>query len=112
MQILIVVISQLLFTSSDLLARHNMHQSGFKVSSFISSWFVTYALIRTVATFGQLYIFSSLEVGKTMALFGATSLILVNVLGLLILKEQLSLLSYFGITLAVLAVLIISISKN
>jgi len=109
--ILIVIISQLLFTASDLLARHFMSTQGFNVSTFVAWWFLIYVGIRTIATFGQLFIFTQLEVGKTMALFGATSLVLVNVLGLLILKEQLSLPVYFGILLAVTAILVVGLSK-
>ena len=44
--------------------------------------------------FGQLYVFSVIELGKTMALFGATSIVLANVLGFLVLKETLSLEAY------------------
>jgi len=107
----IVIISQLLFTASDLLARHYMSTQGFSVSTFLAWWFLIYVGIRTIATFGQLFIFTQLEVGKTMALFGATSLVLVNMLGLLILKEQLPLPVYFGILLAVTAILVVGLSK-
>lgn len=107
----IIIGSQLLFTISDLLARHNMQLSGFKTATFLSWWFLVYAAIRTIATFGQLFIFTQMEVGRTMAMFGATSLVLVNLLGFLILGEKLSLPVYFGIMLAVVAVLIVGFSK-
>lgn len=109
--ILIIIGSQLLFTTSDLLARHNMQNRGFKVATFLTWWFGVYIFIRTVATFGQLYIFTQMEVGKTMALFGATSLVLVNVLGFLILGEKLSLGVYIGVMLAVAAILVIGFAK-
>lgn len=109
--ILIVVASQFLFTASDLMARHYMSTQGYRVATFFAWWFLLYAVIRTIATFGQLYIFTQTEVGKTMALFGATSLVLVNVLGFLILKEQLSLQVYFGVALAVTAILVVGLSK-
>jgi len=88
-----------------------MSENGFKLSTFISVWFLAYTIIRIIATFGQLYIFTQLEVGRTMALFGASSLVLVNVLGLLILKEQMSLTVYFGIMLAILAILVVGLSR-
>lgn len=109
--ILIIIGSQLLFTIGDLLARHNMQLNGFKAITFISWWFVVYMLLRTVATFGQLFIFSQMELGRTMALFSASSLILVNVLGFFILDEKLPLSVYFGIMLAVIAILIVGTSK-
>lgn len=109
--ITVIIISQLLFTTSDLVARHYMSTHGFKATTFLAWWFLLYVAIRTFATFGQLYVFTQMEVGKTMALFAASSLILMNVLGFLILKEQLSLPIYAGIALAVCAILIIGISK-
>lgn len=107
----IIIGSQLLFTSSDLLARHNMQLSGFRAATFISWWFLVYVAIRSVATFGQLFIFTQMEVGRTMAMFGATSLVLVNVLGFLVLGEKLSLPVYLGIMLAVVAILLVGFSK-
>lgn len=109
--IIVVIASQLLFTTSDLLARHYMSTQGFRAATFLAWWFLIYITLRTLATFGQLFIFTQLEVGKTMALFGATSLVLVNVLGLVILKEQLSLPVYFGIVLAVSSILIVGLSR-
>ena len=112
MNILIIIIgSQLLFTTGDLLARYNMRASGFKLSTFIAWWFLVYVAVRCVATFGQLFVFSNMEVGKTMALFGASSLVLVNILGFFLLGEKLSLPIYLGIMLAVAAILIVGFSK-
>ena len=108
--IIILVGSQLLFTSSDLIARYYMTRLGFTASAFISLWFLAYLVIRTVATFGQLYVFSSIDLGKTMALFGAVSIILANALGLLVLKEVLSPTAYIGVTLAVIAFIVLSLS--
>ena len=107
--ILILVFSQLLFTSGDILAKSQMHKYGFTISAFITGWFLVYILIRTAATFGQLYVFTTMPVGKTMALFGAASIILVNVLSFLFLGEVLSWTGYVGVTLAVLAFLILAI---
>ncbi len=109
--ILIIIGSQLLFTIGDLLARHNLQAQGFKFTTFIAWWFLVYVVLRSAATLGQLFVFTNMEVGKTMALFGASSLVLVNVLGFLILGEKLSLPIYFGIMLAVGAILIVGFSK-
>ena len=109
--ILVVVITQLFFTSSDLIARYNMTKQGFKLSTFLTGWFLIYFVIRTIAMFGQLYIFTTVELGKTMALFGAISIILSNLLGLLILKEVLPVGVYVGVSVAVVAFLILAISK-
>jgi hypothetical protein len=88
-----------------------MTKQGFKLSTFLTGWFVIYFVIRTVAMFGQLYIFTTIELGKTMALFGAVSIILSNLLGLLILREVQSVGVYIGVSFAVLAFLILAVSK-
>ena len=106
--IIVIVVSQLLFTTSDFLARLYMPKQGFALASFVSIWFAFYVAIRVIATFGQLYVFTSIELGKTMALFGAVSIILANLLGLLLLKEVLSPGAYAGITLAVIAFIILA----
>jgi uncharacterized membrane protein len=107
--LIIIVGSQLLFTCGDLLARANMHRQGFALATFLSGWFALYFTLRTIAMFGQLYVFSSVELGKTMAVFGAVSIVLSNVLGLLVLREVLSTGTYIGVALAVLAFLVLAV---
>jgi uncharacterized membrane protein len=102
--LLVIVATQLLFTTGDLIARANMRHSPF------SWWFLLYFLIRQVAMFGQLYVFSALQIGKTMALFGATSIVVVNVLGFLLLGEILSVQAYLAIGLVVLGFVLMSVS--
>lgn len=86
-----------------------MTKLGFSFQSFIHPWFIAYFTVRFVAMFGQLYIFSLIELGKTMALFGAVSIMLANILGFLLLKEVLSMPEYAGIALAIVAFLILTL---
>ena len=106
----IIVATQLLFTTGDLLARANLRHHPLSLSTLLSGWFLLYFLIRQVAMFGQLYVFSSLQLGKTMALFGATSIMVVNALGILVLGEVLSLQAYGAIGLVVLGFVVLSMS--
>ena len=108
--IIVIIGTQVLFTVSDLLARANMPKHGFALASFLGSWFLLYFLIRIIAMFGQLYVFTSIELGKTMALFGASSIVIANILGLLVLKEVLSPGAYVAISIAVVAFMILSFS--
>ena len=107
--IMIVIIVQLLFTASDLVGRYFMAERGFTLTSFFSAWFIGYLLLRNIAMFGQLYIFSKIQLGHTMALFGATSIVLANMLGFFLLKEALSMTTYLGVTLAITAFLVLAI---
>jgi len=108
--VLLIVATQLLFTTGDLLARANLRHSPFVPSTFLSWWFLLYFLIRQVAMFGQLYVFSALQLGRTMALFGATSIVVVNVLGILLLGEILSTQAYLAIGLVILGFIVLSMS--
>jgi hypothetical protein len=108
--VLVIVGTQLLFTTGDLIARHNMRSSPFVLATFLSWWFVIYFAVRQVAMFGQLYVLSIVQVGKTMALFSATSLVLVNVLGVLLLGEVLSLKAYVAVAMVILAFVVLSLS--
>ena len=107
--IVIIIGTQLLFTTSDLLARTYMPKQGFALATFLSGWFLTYFSIRIIAMFGQLYVFTAIELGKTMALFGAISIMLANLLGFLVLKEVLSPGTYIGVTLAVIAFIVLAL---
>jgi multidrug transporter EmrE-like cation transporter len=107
--ILIVILSQAFFSAGDLIARANIRVTGFHPRAFVSWWFLTYTLVRVVATFAQLYVFANLELGRSMALFGAVSIVLSNVLGLLLLGETLSLGAYLGVTLAIVAFLVLAL---
>ncbi len=107
--LLILIGTQMLFTTGDFMARYYMSRQGFNVGVLTSAWFWTYTAIRQVATFGQLYIFANLPLGKTMALFAATSVVLSNVLGFLFMAERLSAYGYAGVVLAVCAILVLTV---
>jgi hypothetical protein len=111
MAVLILVASQLLYTTGDLMGRVYMARYGFCAAAFLSWWFAVYFILRTIAMFGQLYVFTLVELGKTMAMFGAVSIVLSNVLGLLVLKEVLSPGVYMGVSLAVIAFIVLALFK-
>jgi len=109
--IIILIATQALFTLSDFIGRYFMSRQGFTLSSFLSLWFFIYFTIRLIATFGQLYIFTQFGLGKTMAIFGATSIALSTILAFFLFKEIVTPLQYIGITLAILAFLTLSFTK-
>lgn len=107
--LVILIATQLVYSGSDFMARYYMGRHGFHLSTFFTGWFFCYFVIRQVAMFGQLYVFAYIPLGKTMALLGATSIICANALGLLFLKEVLSPAAYAGVTLAVIAIVIMAL---
>ena len=106
--LLILIGMQLVYSISDFMGRYYMVKHGFHAASFFMPWFLWYQVIRQIAMFGQLYIFAVMPLGKTMAMMGAASIVISNILGILFLKEMLSPLAYIGVTLAVIAILIMA----
>jgi multidrug transporter EmrE-like cation transporter len=109
--VVVVVGTQLLFTIGDLMARANMRRHGFTAAAFLNLTFLIYIVSRQVATVGQLYVLATVPIGKTMALFGAASIVLANLLGVLLLADFLSPRGYAGIALAVTAFVVMSLGK-
>ena len=106
---LVLIGTQCLYTLSDVMGRQYMVKYGFSFSAFISLWFLIYMVVRQVATFGQLYVFTNIQLGKTMAMLGAISIVLSNIFGFLYLGEKISFISYMGIFLAILAFMIMAL---
>jgi hypothetical protein len=109
--IVVVVGTQLIFTIGDLMARANMRKHGFTAAAFLNLSFLIYIVSRQVATVGQLYVLATVPIGKTVALYGAGSIIMGNILGVLLLGDLLSMRSYAGIALAILAFTVMSLGK-
>ncbi len=100
--------TQVLYTTSDFMGRFFMRKYGFDAGMLTSGWFWGYQAIRQIAMFGQLYVFAHIPLGKTMALLGASSIVLSNVLGFLFLREVLTPAAYAGVILAVAAILVMA----
>jgi multidrug transporter EmrE-like cation transporter len=106
---LIIIGSQILFSISDVIGARAMKTQGFTPAAFFSGWFLLYTVIRQLAVFGQLYIYANMELGRTVALFGAGSIVIGNVMGLLLFKEVLTLPVYVGVGLAICAFLALAL---
>jgi len=87
--LLVVIVSQLLFTAGDLVARLRMRQLGFGAEAFVSWWFVGYMGLRTLATFGQLWVLARLVLGAALPMFAAASVVLSMMLSITVLNEGL-----------------------
>ena len=105
--VVVLIITQLLFTGSDLLARSQLSGRSLTTVMLFTPWFLLFTILRVVATGGQLFVFTQLELSRTMALFGAVSIILSSILGWLVLKEILPPVGYVGVTLAIIAFFIL-----
>lgn len=107
--VVILIVSQVLFSIADLLARSNLSKTGLSAQALLSWWFLCYMFLRTLCMFGELYVFSRVDLGKTTALFGAASIVIANSLGMLLLGEFLSPIGYIATMLAVTAFVLLLI---
>jgi hypothetical protein len=107
--VFIIVGSQLLFSVSDYLGARAMKAQGFTPAAFFTWWFIAYTIIRQIAVFGQLYIYASIDLGRSVALFGAGSIIIGNLMGFFLLKNTLTLPVYVGVSLAICAFLALAL---
>jgi drug/metabolite transporter (DMT)-like permease len=108
----ILLVSQAIFTATDLLGRYGMRGSGAFVEKIAKPWFVLFLFGHIIASIGQLFVFSKFDVGKTVTLFGAVSIVTAGLLGFLLLKEAISLRVYFGMAFAVIAFCILALEKS
>jgi multidrug transporter EmrE-like cation transporter len=104
-----MIASQFLFTVGDLLARLKMRQRGFEADAFVSWWFAGYMLVRTLATFGQLWVLSKLVLGHALPLFAASSVVLSMLLSVTVLNEGLTTRTVVGGGLAVAALVALTL---
>src|SRR6266540_6167085 len=107
--LVVVVVSQLLFTAGDLVARLKMRQLGFGAEAFVSWWFVGYMGLRTLATFGQLWVLSRLVLGAALPMFAAASVVLSMMLSITVLNEGLGTKTIVGGGLAIAALVTLTL---
>lgn len=105
---IVLILTQVLYSISDLMGRAFTRGQPFTAETFLTKWFLVYFLVRQIAMFGQLYTFSAIQLGKTMALFASVSIIFSNLLGFFLLGEVLNVASYVGVTLAVTAFVVLA----
>ncbi|MES2971732.1 MAG: hypothetical protein V4702_05415 [Patescibacteria group bacterium] len=109
MIILVLIGAQMLFTLGDFMARANLTKTGFSSAMFLTWWFGAYVLLRSVATVGQLYVLSQLPIGKTYSILGAVGIMLATAGSYLWLNETLTIWEYAGVTLSVMAFLVLTL---
>jgi drug/metabolite transporter (DMT)-like permease len=106
--IIMLLVSQICFTASDLWARSVLAQHGFRPETLFSWWFLGYSTLRTIATLGQLYGLSSIQLGRATGMLSAISVLLANALGFFVLREVLTPGQYAGVSLVAVAFLLLA----
>lgn len=106
--LLVLVITQILFTLGNFIASRAMSELGFQLSTFSRTWFLIYLITRLIADLAVLYVFAEFSLGKMANLFAACSIILNNLISLLWLHQPISSFGYIGMSLAITSIILSS----
>ena len=102
---LIVFFAQLFYSGGDLMRKIVLGKFGLNLKIAGSGMFWIAAALSGVGFLIQLYAFSRYELSSTVIFLGVFAVIISAAVGVLYLKEKLSIYTYIGIGFAVLAII-------
>ena len=86
---IVLLITQILFTFTIIWAKYNLLGAESFASSLQGSWLVIYVSVYVIATFMQLYVFKITNIFKAMSFFSGIGLILTVTAGYIFFGEML-----------------------
>ncbi len=106
--VVIALATQLIFLLGEVPAAGYLSQKGID-GSFFHPWFLLFSITRIIGMAGQLYLWSSAQLGFVAALMGSCGLVLNNLLGTFVLHQPpLSSQGYVGLCLAVVSIFLLT----
>lgn len=111
MELILLVITQAMYSLSDLGKKVYGTEVGFNVGLLKHVPFMIAMIVPFIALMIQVYVLTRYELSRTMITLGVLNVLFASGLGVMVLKEKLSTLNYLGIVFAVLAVILVNI-KN
>lgn len=109
--IVIALVAQAAYSASDVLARSELRAAGFTLPNLLRAWLVLFLVLRVGALAGQMFVFATVDLARTAVLFGVGSILVANVLGVLLLREVLSVRAYIGVVVAIAAFVIVGFDR-
>lgn len=106
--VVLAVLSQMIFSIADFLARANLRGKTLGLPVFMSWWAPTWVVCHMLALCIQLYLFTTVPLGRAIGLMALVSLLLSNLAGFLFLSEVLTPIQYAGLILGVGALICLS----
>ncbi|OGL66691.1 hypothetical protein A2856_02915 [Candidatus Uhrbacteria bacterium RIFCSPHIGHO2_01_FULL_63_20] len=108
--VLLAVVAQLFFSVGDLLKRLSSGGKEFGPALFKDpAYLAGVVLLPAVGYLVLLYVFTRLELSRTIPILGMSAVILSVALGALVLKEQVSGWNLAGVALAVVAIYLVQL---
>ena len=108
----VIIVVQVLFSVSNLLARSQMRSQQWDWILFTQLWLYMYLAMQLAGIFLQLYVFTTFELGKASTILSVIGVIASVALGWLVLGEKLSPLTYLAVIIAIIAILILGYSRR
>lgn len=111
MNIILLFITQTIYSLSDLAKKVYGSQTGFSWAMLQNIPFLLALIIPALGLGIQIYVLTKYELSKTMITLGVLNVLFASILGVVFLKEKLTSLNMVGIVCAVIAVALLNIKK-
>lgn len=103
-----LLVSLSLTMLGDTILRTHFKMAEFDISRLLSWWLIAYGLIKMTTIAIWLFLLSKFALGRLAAIYGISSMLLTNVVGIVFLREILSVQQYVGLLLAVIALALLA----
>lgn len=109
MQILLIFVAQLIYSTSDLFKKIVMNNVGFGLHLLTNWKFLAVSVFALLGFAVQMLALSRYDLSRTIILLGVFAVLLSTILGVLVLHERLSPINYLGLGFAVLAIILVQL---
>lgn len=110
--IVLIVLAQALYSAGDLVRKQILHGADFSWSLLASLPMWLTMVLSVVAFVLQLFVLKHYDLSRTITILSSTAIVFSVALGVLFFKEKFSFVNYFGVALAVVAVILTHIGHD
>jgi uncharacterized membrane protein YfhO len=108
----IALATQLIFLAGEIPASGYLYNHGLSAEIFGHPWFWVFTITRFLGAAGQIYLWSSTELGRIAAIMGSSALILSNLFGMYLLHQKpLSTNGFIGLGFALITIALLTSDK-
>lgn len=106
--VIVAIMGQLVFSIADILGRANLRGKPFALETMEGKWLVPWLACHFFGMAVQVYLFTTVPLGRAIGLMALVSLVLSNLFGYMLLKEVLTPVQYLGLGFGVMALVCLS----
>ncbi|TAL19935.1 hypothetical protein EPN90_02090 [Patescibacteria group bacterium] len=109
--VLLIFLAQLIYSTADLGQRLTALKYGYGWRLLTKPYFLLILLIPGLGLALQIFVLSRYEVSKTITLLGIFAVTITPILGVLFLKEKMTMLNWLGVLFAAVAIFLVTSKK-